>query len=100
MTVCRTKTGTGTCIFGMRVEPPTRTTSVTRPLSILESHNTFSTGPMHLRKRSLFSSSKRARVRGAKKSTPSNRESISIAVWVVLHANTMPKCIHQLLAHV
>mmetsp|Transcript_22411 Transcript_22411/g.42738 ORF Transcript_22411/g.42738 Transcript_22411/m.42738 type:complete len:337 (-) Transcript_22411:604-1614(-) len=70
-------------ILGIRVDPPTRTTSCTVPLSILESRNTFSTGSMHFLKRSMFISSKRARVIDVKKSTPSNRESISTEVWAV-----------------
>jgi L1 cell adhesion molecule like protein len=37
-------------IFGMRVEPPTRTTSLTWLLESLASRMTFSTGSMHLRK--------------------------------------------------
>mmetsp|Transcript_13527 Transcript_13527/g.28796 ORF Transcript_13527/g.28796 Transcript_13527/m.28796 type:complete len:231 (-) Transcript_13527:533-1225(-) len=70
-------------ILGIRVEPPTSTTSCTAPLSILASRSTFSTGSMHLRNRSMFISSKRARVMEVKKSTPSNRESISTEVWAV-----------------
>jgi hypothetical protein len=46
----------------MRVEPPTMTISCTEDLSIFESLRHFSTGSMHLRKRSMFSSSNRARV--------------------------------------
>ena len=68
--------------MGMRVEPPTSTTSCTWFLDILESRSTFSTGSMHLRKRSMLSSSKRARVIDEKKSTPSKSESISIEVCV------------------
>merc|ERR1719515_484007 len=49
------------CTLGMRVEPPTRTTSWIWPLSILASRSTFSTGSMQERKRSMQSSSKRAR---------------------------------------
>merc|ERR1719159_796198 len=37
-------------IFGMRVEPPTRTTSLTWDLESFASLITFSTGSMHLRK--------------------------------------------------
>mmetsp|Transcript_11052 Transcript_11052/g.47198 ORF Transcript_11052/g.47198 Transcript_11052/m.47198 type:complete len:225 (+) Transcript_11052:547-1221(+) len=50
------------CTLGMRVEPPTMTISCTEDLSIFESLRHFSTGSMHLRKRSMLSSSKRARV--------------------------------------
>mmetsp|Transcript_14914 Transcript_14914/g.45582 ORF Transcript_14914/g.45582 Transcript_14914/m.45582 type:complete len:355 (+) Transcript_14914:631-1695(+) len=67
-------------IFGMRVEPPTSTTSETWLLLILASFRTDSTGVIVDRKRSMHSSSKRARVIDEKKSTPSNNESISIAV--------------------
>mmetsp|Transcript_8158 Transcript_8158/g.14700 ORF Transcript_8158/g.14700 Transcript_8158/m.14700 type:complete len:240 (+) Transcript_8158:790-1509(+) len=71
------------CTLGIRVEPPTSTTSCTAPLSILASLMTFSTGSTHLRKRSAFSSSKRARVMEVKKSTPSYSESISTEVWAL-----------------
>mmetsp|Transcript_14518 Transcript_14518/g.52203 ORF Transcript_14518/g.52203 Transcript_14518/m.52203 type:complete len:225 (-) Transcript_14518:956-1630(-) len=50
------------CTLGMRVEPPTSTISCTEDLSILESRRHFSTGSMHLRKRSMLSSSNLARV--------------------------------------
>ena len=98
--------------FGIRVEPPTRTTSWTWFFDIFESRRTFSTGSICFaeekskggeewreplswlgallllaeltvpRKRSMLSSSKRARVIDEKKSTPSKSESISIEVWV------------------
>mmetsp|Transcript_17000 Transcript_17000/g.51530 ORF Transcript_17000/g.51530 Transcript_17000/m.51530 type:complete len:266 (+) Transcript_17000:655-1452(+) len=68
--------------LGMRVEPPTRTTSCTWPLDIFESRRHFSTGSMVERKRSMQSSSKRARVMDEKKSMPSKSESISIDVCV------------------
>mmetsp|Transcript_77918 Transcript_77918/g.154776 ORF Transcript_77918/g.154776 Transcript_77918/m.154776 type:complete len:352 (-) Transcript_77918:618-1673(-) len=68
--------------LGMRVEPPTRTTSCTWFLDILESRSTFSTGSIVPRKRSMLSSSKRARVIDEKKSMPSKSESISMEVWV------------------
>mmetsp|Transcript_37812 Transcript_37812/g.118466 ORF Transcript_37812/g.118466 Transcript_37812/m.118466 type:complete len:227 (-) Transcript_37812:1105-1785(-) len=48
-------------ILGMRVEPPTSTTSSTPPLETPESSSTFSTGRMVSRKRSRHMSSKRAR---------------------------------------
>mmetsp|Transcript_28900 Transcript_28900/g.63718 ORF Transcript_28900/g.63718 Transcript_28900/m.63718 type:complete len:240 (-) Transcript_28900:727-1446(-) len=69
------------CTLGIRVEPPTSTTSCTWLLSILASRRHFSTGSMHLRNRSMLSSSKRARVMEVAKSTPSNRESSSMEVW-------------------
>uniref|UniRef100_A0A0A9BJB8 GSVIVT00024351001 n=1 Tax=Arundo donax TaxID=35708 RepID=A0A0A9BJB8_ARUDO len=50
------------CTLGIRVEPPTSTTSCTPLLSILASRRHFSTGSMHLRNKSMFSSSKRALV--------------------------------------
>merc|ERR1712166_657838 len=56
------KSESSCCTLGMRVEPPTRTTSCTCALDILESRSTFSTGSMVPRKRSMHSSSKRARV--------------------------------------
>mmetsp|Transcript_50950 Transcript_50950/g.110667 ORF Transcript_50950/g.110667 Transcript_50950/m.110667 type:complete len:232 (-) Transcript_50950:615-1310(-) len=68
--------------FGMRVEPPTSTTSCTADLDILESRSTFSTGSIVPRNRSMHSSSKRARVIEEKKSMPSKRESISMEVCV------------------
>ena len=76
------KSESSCCTLGMRVEPHTRTTSCTCALDILESRSTFSTGSMVPRKRSMHSSSKRARVIDEKKSTPSKSESISIEVWV------------------
>mmetsp|Transcript_12628 Transcript_12628/g.31494 ORF Transcript_12628/g.31494 Transcript_12628/m.31494 type:complete len:266 (+) Transcript_12628:963-1760(+) len=68
--------------FGMRVEPPTSTTSCTWFLDIFASRSTFSTGSIVPRKRSMLSSSKRARVIEEKKSMPSKRESISMDVCV------------------
>ena len=68
--------------LGIRVEPPTSTTSCTWALDIFESRSTFSTGSMVPRKRSMLSSSKRARVIEEKKSMPSKSESISIEVCV------------------
>mmetsp|Transcript_21299 Transcript_21299/g.54241 ORF Transcript_21299/g.54241 Transcript_21299/m.54241 type:complete len:231 (-) Transcript_21299:417-1109(-) len=76
------KSESSCCTLGMRVEPPTSTTSCTCALDIFESRSTFSTGSMVPRKRSMHSSSKRARVIDEKKSTPSKSESISIEVWV------------------
>ncbi|PWU98315.1 putative heat-shock protein hsp70 [Trypanosoma cruzi] len=72
------KSDTSCITFGMRVEPPTSTTSCTARLSILASWSTRSTGCSVPRKRSPQSSSKRARVMVAWKSTLSNSASISI----------------------
>ncbi|KAF5213678.1 hypothetical protein ECC02_013781 [Trypanosoma cruzi] len=72
------KSDTSCITFGMRVEPPTSTTSCTERLSILASWSTRSTGCSVPRKRSPQSSSKRARVMVAWKSTLSNSASISI----------------------
>ena len=55
----------------MRVEPPTRTTSSISDFFISESSMTFWTGVRVFLKRSMQSSSKRARVRVSEKSTPS-----------------------------
>ena len=77
------KSWSSCCTLGIRVEPPTSTTSCTTDLSILESRRHFSTGSMHLRNRSMLSSSNRARVMEVAKSTPSKRESSSIVVWAV-----------------
>jgi hypothetical protein len=74
------KSGSSWTTLGRRVGPPTRTTSCTWFLDILESRSTFSTGSMVPRNRSMLSSSKRARVMEEKKSTPSKSESISIEV--------------------
>lgn len=56
------KSETNFWILGIRVEPPTKTISLTVDLSILASLKTFSTGSMVDRKRSWQSSSNRARV--------------------------------------
>mmetsp|Transcript_41507 Transcript_41507/g.124036 ORF Transcript_41507/g.124036 Transcript_41507/m.124036 type:complete len:450 (+) Transcript_41507:629-1978(+) len=69
------------CTLGMRVDPPTSTMSCTCDLSIFESRRHFSTGSMHLRNRSMLSSSKRARVSGSDRSTPSASASISTRTW-------------------
>jgi len=76
------KSESSDCTFGMRVEPPTRTTSCTCVFDIFESRRHFSTGSIVPRKRSMHSSSKRARVIDEKKSMPSKSESISIDVCV------------------
>ena len=69
------------CTLGMRVEPPTSTISSIWDFFMPASSIAFFTGPMVLRNRSLLSSSKRARVRGSEKSSPSNRDSISTRTW-------------------
>mmetsp|Transcript_18136 Transcript_18136/g.45686 ORF Transcript_18136/g.45686 Transcript_18136/m.45686 type:complete len:274 (+) Transcript_18136:1310-2131(+) len=68
------------CTLGMRVEPPTSTISSRSLFLKLASSSAFFTGPMVLRNRSMFSSSKRARVMEVAKSMPSNRESSSMEV--------------------
>ena len=72
------KSDTSCCTLGMRVEPPTSTTSCTWRLSIFASVSTRSTGASVERNRSPHSSSKRARVMVDWKSMPSKSESISI----------------------
>mmetsp|Transcript_32311 Transcript_32311/g.55892 ORF Transcript_32311/g.55892 Transcript_32311/m.55892 type:complete len:210 (+) Transcript_32311:1166-1795(+) len=72
------KSDTSCCTLGIRVEPPTSTTSCTARLSIFESCSTFSTGSSVPRNRSPQSSSKRARMMVAWKSMLSNSASISI----------------------
>ena len=72
------------CIRGIRVLPPTRTISSTLDFSTAESFKTCSTGWMVPLNALLLMSSKRARVMLALKSSPSNRESISMDVWVPL----------------
>ena len=56
------KSDTSDCTLGMRVDPPTSTTSCTARLSIFASDSTRSTGASVDRNRSPHSSSKRARV--------------------------------------
>ncbi|CCW60164.1 unnamed protein product [Phytomonas sp. EM1] len=73
---------TSDCTLGIRVEPPTSTTSCTARLSIFASCRTRSTGSMVLRKRSPHSSSKRARVIVDWKSMLSKSASISIVACV------------------
>ncbi|GET90209.1 heat-shock protein hsp70, putative [Leishmania tarentolae] len=76
------KSDTRDCTFGIRVDPPTSTTSCTERLSIFASCSTRSTGWIVLRNRSPHSSSKRARVMVAWKSMFSNSASISIVACV------------------
>mmetsp|Transcript_41248 Transcript_41248/g.108949 ORF Transcript_41248/g.108949 Transcript_41248/m.108949 type:complete len:263 (+) Transcript_41248:668-1456(+) len=63
--------------FGMRVEPPTSTTSDTSDFSIAASSRTFSTGTSVWRKRAAQSSSNLARVTVSDRSTPGRSASIS-----------------------
>ena len=71
-------------IFGIRVDPPTRTISSTLLLSMLASLRTWATGSKVPLKALELRSSKRARVIWALKSSPSKRESISTVVWAPL----------------
>mmetsp|Transcript_25358 Transcript_25358/g.59171 ORF Transcript_25358/g.59171 Transcript_25358/m.59171 type:complete len:434 (+) Transcript_25358:700-2001(+) len=69
------------CTFGMRVEPPTSTTSSISDFLSSESSITFCTGVSVFLKRSMQSSSNRARVSVSEKSMPSCRPSISTRTW-------------------
>mmetsp|Transcript_27886 Transcript_27886/g.90121 ORF Transcript_27886/g.90121 Transcript_27886/m.90121 type:complete len:237 (-) Transcript_27886:652-1362(-) len=71
------------CTLGMRVEPPTSTTSSISDFLSSESSITFCTGVSVFLKRSMHSSSKRARVSVSEKSWPSKRPSISTRTWCV-----------------
>mmetsp|Transcript_3712 Transcript_3712/g.8339 ORF Transcript_3712/g.8339 Transcript_3712/m.8339 type:complete len:261 (-) Transcript_3712:1699-2481(-) len=62
---------------GIRVEPPTSTISSTSDLEMPASSSARWTGPRVFLKRSLLSSSKRARVNVSEKSTPFTKSSIS-----------------------
>mmetsp|Transcript_9494 Transcript_9494/g.20426 ORF Transcript_9494/g.20426 Transcript_9494/m.20426 type:complete len:205 (+) Transcript_9494:174-788(+) len=64
-------------ILGIRVEPPTSTSSLTWFFLRPESSRTFWTGDMVFLKRSMFNSSNLARVRVSEKSSPSHQASIS-----------------------
>mmetsp|Transcript_11703 Transcript_11703/g.37151 ORF Transcript_11703/g.37151 Transcript_11703/m.37151 type:complete len:237 (+) Transcript_11703:852-1562(+) len=69
------------CTLGMRVEPPTSTTSSISLFFSSESSITLETGVSVFLKRSMQSSSKRARVSVSEKSCPSKRPSISTRTW-------------------
>lgn len=70
--------------FGMRVEPPTSTTSLISALLILASFSTRSTGSIVLRNSSMHRSSNFALVIDVKKSSPSKSDSTSMgACWLV-----------------
>mmetsp|Transcript_9004 Transcript_9004/g.18170 ORF Transcript_9004/g.18170 Transcript_9004/m.18170 type:complete len:214 (+) Transcript_9004:691-1332(+) len=69
------------CTLGMRVEPPTSTTSSISPFLRSESSMTFCTGVSVFLNRSMHNSSKRARVSVSEKSLPSYRPSISTRTW-------------------
>mmetsp|Transcript_3693 Transcript_3693/g.9155 ORF Transcript_3693/g.9155 Transcript_3693/m.9155 type:complete len:324 (+) Transcript_3693:217-1188(+) len=69
------------CTLGIRVEPPTSTTSSTSFFFMPASWRTLATGVRVFLKRSMLSSSKRARVRVSEKSTPSKKLSISRRAW-------------------
>ena len=79
------------CTLGMRVEPPTSTISSIWDFFKPASSIAFFTGPMVLRNRSLLSSSKRARVRGSEKSSPSIRDSISTRTWCWLESERLAR---------
>lgn len=64
--------------FGIRVEPPTNTTSLTSDFDTLASFNTRSTGSIVFLNKSIHKSSNLARVIYVKKSYPSNNDSTSI----------------------
>ena len=66
------------CIFGIRVDPPTKTTSSTFDFETPASFKTFITGSIHLLNKNIHNDSNFARVILLKKSIPSQRESISI----------------------
>mmetsp|Transcript_53447 Transcript_53447/g.106300 ORF Transcript_53447/g.106300 Transcript_53447/m.106300 type:complete len:284 (-) Transcript_53447:275-1126(-) len=63
--------------FGIRVEPPTSTTSLTSDFSTPASSSTFSTGTIVWRNRSAQSSSNLARVTVSERSSPGSSDSIS-----------------------
>mmetsp|Transcript_71420 Transcript_71420/g.118693 ORF Transcript_71420/g.118693 Transcript_71420/m.118693 type:complete len:315 (-) Transcript_71420:732-1676(-) len=67
--------------FGMRVDPPTRTTSSTSSLFSPASASTFFTGARVFLNRSAFNSSNRARVSVSTRSCPSWKRSISTRTW-------------------
>mmetsp|Transcript_65304 Transcript_65304/g.172266 ORF Transcript_65304/g.172266 Transcript_65304/m.172266 type:complete len:328 (-) Transcript_65304:154-1137(-) len=76
-------------ILGTRVEPPTSTTSCTSALEHLASRSTCSTGSMVFLKRSMLSSSKRARERVSRRSTPSLSASSSIDAEVCVESERL-----------
>mmetsp|Transcript_29772 Transcript_29772/g.77015 ORF Transcript_29772/g.77015 Transcript_29772/m.77015 type:complete len:450 (+) Transcript_29772:691-2040(+) len=77
--------------LGIRVEPPTRTTSSISDFFISESSMTFWTGVRVFLKRSMQSSSKRARVSVSEKSTPSKRPSISRRTWCCVESERLAR---------
>ncbi|ETV65926.1 hypothetical protein H257_17475 [Aphanomyces astaci] len=68
-------------ILGIRVDPPTSTISSTSFFFKPASFITFSTGLNVFLNKSLFNSSKRARVNVSSKSSPSKSDSISRRAW-------------------
>lgn len=70
--------------LGMRVDPPTSTTSWIWFLDIYESRSTFSTGGMHSLKNGMHNSSNLALVMVMLKSSLSARLSTSMVVYVLL----------------
>ena len=79
------------CTFGMRVEPPTRTTSSISDFLSSESSKTFWTGVSVFLKRSMQSSSKRARVSVSEKSMPSKSPSISTRTWCCVESERLAR---------
>mmetsp|Transcript_32269 Transcript_32269/g.80930 ORF Transcript_32269/g.80930 Transcript_32269/m.80930 type:complete len:230 (+) Transcript_32269:901-1590(+) len=70
--------------LGMRVEPPTSTISSMSDFLSLASSSTLRTGPRVFLNRSMFSSSKRARVRVSMRSLPPWKFSISMRAWMAV----------------
>mmetsp|Transcript_60340 Transcript_60340/g.159524 ORF Transcript_60340/g.159524 Transcript_60340/m.159524 type:complete len:266 (+) Transcript_60340:733-1530(+) len=79
------------CTLGMRVDPPTSTTSSISDFFISESSMTFCTGVSVFLKRSMHSSSKRARVSVSEKSCPSKRPSISTRTWCCVDSERLAR---------
>ena len=77
--------------MGMRVEPPTRTTSSISDFLSSESSKTFWTGVSVFLKRSMQSSSKRARVSVSEKSMPSKSPSISTRTWCCVESERLAR---------
>ena len=78
--------------FGIRVEPPTRTTSLTSAMDILASASTFLTGSIVLRNSFMFICSNLARVIVMLKSmSPTKLSTSTVACkWVHRHRPHQP----------
>ncbi|KAJ8425770.1 hypothetical protein Cgig2_014884 [Carnegiea gigantea] len=87
--------------LGILVDPPTRTTSCTVLLSILASLKHFSTGSIHFLNKSMFNSSKRARVMvGPLRpftscSQPPKSPRVATDVLLVLSLELLDKVVHH-----